>query len=164
MLGVHYRELMSSTAFYRAKSFDEVAAAIERASMSPASSAERRRVAREVVGELDGRAGERVVDAIVRTVDGAVVALQISVIGSGQEHEARAAEVGRLLAERGATLVCGALDEVMAAARGAKEAGGITIGIVPGNRGPMPTRGSTTWSSRASDTPATSPLPRRVMP
>jgi hypothetical protein len=61
------------------------------------------------------------------------VALQISVIGSGQEHEACAEEVGRLVAERGATLVCGALDEVMAAAaRGAKEAGGTTIGIVPG--------------------------------
>ena len=72
MLGVHYRELMSSTAFYRAKSFDEVTAAIERALDEPGElSAERRRVAREVVGELDGRAGERVVDAIVRTVDGA---------------------------------------------------------------------------------------------
>ena len=61
------------------------------------------------------------------------MAVQISVIGSGREHEARAEEVGRLLAERGATLVCGGLDEVMAAAaRGAKDAGGITIGILPG--------------------------------
>lgn len=58
---------------------------------------------------------------------------QISVIGSGAEHEARAEEVGRLIAERGATLVCGGLDEVMAAAaRGAKSAGGATIGILPG--------------------------------
>ncbi len=54
-------------------------------------------------------------------------------IGSGVEHEARAEEVGRLLAERGATLVCGGRDEVMAAAaRGAKSAGGTTIGILPG--------------------------------
>ena len=54
-------------------------------------------------------------------------------VGSGAEHEARAAEVGRLLAERGATLVCGGLDGVMAAAaRGAKEAGGTTLGILPG--------------------------------
>ena len=35
------------------------------------------------------------------------VALQVSVIGSGAEHEARAEEVGRLLAERGCTVVCG---------------------------------------------------------
>ena len=61
------------------------------------------------------------------------MALQVSVIGSGAEHEAQAADVGRLLAERGATLVCGGLDEVMAAAaRGAKEAGGVTVGILPG--------------------------------
>jgi uncharacterized protein (TIGR00725 family) len=61
------------------------------------------------------------------------MAIQIAVIGSGAEHEARAEEVGRLIAERGATLVCGGLDEVMAAAaRGAKAAGGVTIGILPG--------------------------------
>jgi uncharacterized protein (TIGR00725 family) len=60
------------------------------------------------------------------------VSLQISVIGSGAEHEERAAEIGRLLAERGATVVTGGLGEVMAAAsRGAKSAGGTTIGIVP---------------------------------
>ena len=54
-------------------------------------------------------------------------------IGSGAEHERRAEEVGRLLAERGATVVTGGLGEVMAAAaRGAKSAGGTTIGIVPG--------------------------------
>ena len=58
---------------------------------------------------------------------------QVSVIGSGAEHEQRAEEVGRLLAERGATVVTGGLGEVMAAAaRGAKSAGGTTIGIVPG--------------------------------
>lgn len=61
------------------------------------------------------------------------MATQISVIGSGVEHEARAAEVGRLLAERGATVVCGGRDEVMAAAaRGAKSVGGTTIGVLPG--------------------------------
>jgi uncharacterized protein (TIGR00725 family) len=59
--------------------------------------------------------------------------MQISVIGSGTEHEARAEEVGRLLAERGCTVVCGGHGEVMAAAaRGAKSAGGTTIGILPG--------------------------------
>jgi uncharacterized protein (TIGR00725 family) len=59
--------------------------------------------------------------------------LQVSVIGSGAEHEERAEEVGRLLAERGATVVTGGLGEVMAAAaRGAKSAGGAAIGILPG--------------------------------
>jgi hypothetical protein len=58
---------------------------------------------------------------------------QISVVGSGAEHEERAEAVGRLLAERGATVVTGGLGEVMAAAsRGAKSAGGTTIGILPG--------------------------------
>lgn len=61
------------------------------------------------------------------------MAIQISVVGSGAEHEERAEAVGRLLAERGATVVTGGLGEVMAAAaRGAKSAGGTTIGIVPG--------------------------------
>jgi uncharacterized protein (TIGR00725 family) len=59
--------------------------------------------------------------------------MQVAVIGSGLEHEERAEEVGRLLAERGCTVVCGGLGEVMAAAaRGAKSAGGTTIGILPG--------------------------------
>src|SRR5712691_133728 len=63
----------------------------------------------------------------------APVAIQVAVIGSGREHEARAEEVGRLLAERGCTVVTGGLGEVMAAAaRGAKSAGGTTIGILPG--------------------------------
>ena len=61
------------------------------------------------------------------------MAVQVSVIGSGADHEARAEEVGRLLAERGCTVVCGGLGEVMAAAaRGAKSAGGTTIGILSG--------------------------------
>jgi uncharacterized protein (TIGR00725 family) len=59
--------------------------------------------------------------------------IQVSVIGSGAEHEARAEEVGRLLAERGCVVVTGGLDEVMAwALRGAREAGGTTLAILPG--------------------------------
>ncbi|MBV8065720.1 MAG: TIGR00725 family protein [Actinobacteria bacterium] len=59
--------------------------------------------------------------------------VQVAVIGSGAEYEEAAEEVGRLLAERGATVVTGGLGEVMAAAsRGAKAAGGTTIGILPG--------------------------------
>src|SRR5437762_3316059 len=65
----------------------------------------------------------------------APVAIQVAVIGSGREHEQRAEQVGRLLAERGCTVVTGGLGEVMAAAaRGAKSAGGTTIGILPGER------------------------------
>jgi uncharacterized protein (TIGR00725 family) len=60
------------------------------------------------------------------------VAIQVSVIGSGAEWEDAAEEVGRLLAERGCTVVTGGLGEVMAAAhRGAKSAGGATIAILP---------------------------------
>jgi uncharacterized protein (TIGR00725 family) len=61
----------------------------------------------------------------------------ISVIGGGwcaAAEYALAEEVGRLVAREGATLVCGGLAGVMeAAARGAKEAGGTTIGILPGH-------------------------------
>ena len=60
-------------------------------------------------------------------------AIQISVVGSGSEWEAQAEQVGCLLAERGCTVVTGGGAEVMAAAaRGAKQAGGRTIGILPG--------------------------------
>jgi len=62
-----------------------------------------------------------------------VARIQIAVIGSGADAEERAEAVGRLLAEAGCVLVCGGLGEVMAAAaRGAKSAGGTTIGILPG--------------------------------
>jgi uncharacterized protein (TIGR00725 family) len=41
--------------------------------------------------------------------------------------------VGRLLAERGAVLVCGGLGGTMeAACRGAQQAGGTTVGLLPG--------------------------------
>jgi uncharacterized protein (TIGR00725 family) len=60
---------------------------------------------------------------------------QVSIIGSDADHPAAAAEVGRLLAERGCVVVTGGEDEVMAAAhRGAKSAGGTTIAILPGER------------------------------
>lgn len=58
---------------------------------------------------------------------------QVAVIGSGPERVAEAEQVGRLLAERGCTVVTGGLGEVMAAAhRGAKAAGGTTVAILPG--------------------------------
>jgi uncharacterized protein (TIGR00725 family) len=60
---------------------------------------------------------------------------QVSVIGSGADWESVAEEVGRLLAQHGCTVVTGGLGEVMAAAhRGAKDAGGTTVAILPGER------------------------------
>lgn len=60
----------------------------------------------------------------------------IGVMGSSQCDSAiyeQARAVGRLIAERGAVLLCGGLGGVMeAAARGACEAGGLTVGILPG--------------------------------
>jgi uncharacterized protein (TIGR00725 family) len=66
-----------------------------------------------------------------------VPSVQIAVIGAGgtiaPDLAGRAEEVGRLLAEHGAVLVCGGLGGVMeAAARGARDAGGVTVGILPG--------------------------------
>lgn len=61
----------------------------------------------------------------------------ISVVGAGQcdASIARLAEaVGYELATRGITVVCGGLGGVMeAACRGARQAGGRTIGILPGD-------------------------------
>jgi uncharacterized protein (TIGR00725 family) len=61
----------------------------------------------------------------------------LAVVGGGTCTPAEAAwasAVGRLVAARGAVLICGGLGGVMeAAARGAKEGGGLTVGILPGN-------------------------------
>ena len=61
---------------------------------------------------------------------------RIAVIGGAKaetEHLQLAEEVGRLIAKRGGILVCGGLGGVMeAASKGAKKAGGSTIGILPG--------------------------------
>ncbi len=61
----------------------------------------------------------------------------IGVIGSAQcdgETYGIAREVGREIARRGCSLVCGGLTGVMeAASRGAKEVGGLTVGILPGD-------------------------------
>jgi hypothetical protein len=59
----------------------------------------------------------------------------VAVVGSGTatgELYEQAREVGRLVAERGGTVVCGGLSGVMeAAALGATEVGGTAIGILP---------------------------------
>ncbi len=59
----------------------------------------------------------------------------IGVIGGSSEPENilnLAYQVGKLIAEAGCILVCGGLGGVMeAAAKGAKEGGGLTIGILP---------------------------------
>ncbi len=73
-----------------------------------------------------------------RAEAGARCVKQVAVIGTGDCVEASEAwglaeEVGRRLAEAGVTVVCGGLAGVMeAVARGAAQAGGTVIGIVPG--------------------------------
>lgn len=63
--------------------------------------------------------------------------IQVGVIGAANcssEGAFLAFQVGRLLAQHGAVLVCGGLGGVMeSAARGAKELGGSTVGILPGS-------------------------------
>ncbi len=64
--GRHYEELIRSEGFVRARAFEEVVAGVERSLADPGElAAERRRLAYEVVGETDGHAADRVVDAIV---------------------------------------------------------------------------------------------------
>lgn len=62
--------------------------------------------------------------------------MQIGVIGSNRttsKIERVAYEVGRQIAKNGGILVCGGLGGVMeAACKGAREAGGTTVGILPG--------------------------------
>lgn len=62
--------------------------------------------------------------------------LTVSVIGSGvaaPSTDAAAHRVGTLLAAAGAVVVCGGRGGVMAAVcQGAREAGGLTIGVLPG--------------------------------
>jgi hypothetical protein len=59
----------------------------------------------------------------------------VAVVGGGEagaDALVAAEEVGRFLAERGAVVLCGGLGGVMeAACRGAKAAGGTTVGILP---------------------------------
>ena len=65
-----------------------------------------------------------------------LVKKQIGVIGAGacgSEIRALAETIGREVAKRGGLLLCGGLGGVMeAAAYGAKQEGGITLGVLPG--------------------------------
>jgi hypothetical protein len=64
--------------------------------------------------------------------------MRISVIGGStvtEKQYEQAHEVGRLLGSRGHEVICGGLTGVMeAVCKGASEAGGHTIGIIPGER------------------------------
>ena len=65
LAGDHYRRLARSGSFLEARDFDELTAAIDRSLSEPdALAAERTEIARELVGTVDGKAGERVVAAI----------------------------------------------------------------------------------------------------
>lgn len=62
--------------------------------------------------------------------------ITVSVIGGhkiNKSQERLAYRVGQIIAQAGAVLVCGGLGGAMeAAAKGAREAGGLTVGILPG--------------------------------
>jgi uncharacterized protein (TIGR00725 family) len=62
--------------------------------------------------------------------------MMISVIGASNpsaQSQELAAQVGRELAIKGATVVCGGLSGIMeSVSQGAKSAGGTTVGILPG--------------------------------
>ncbi|MFC5751365.1 TIGR00725 family protein [Actinomadura rugatobispora] len=64
------------------------------------------------------------------------MAVQVAVCGPGEctgRERAEAREVGRLLAGRGAVVVCGGYGGVMAAvAAGARSAGGVVVGVLSG--------------------------------
>jgi uncharacterized protein (TIGR00725 family) len=79
---------------------------------------------------------ENLVKSPTRHPEGKVTQpVYLAVIGGGEinpETASLAREVGREAAARGAVLLCGGLGGVMAAAaQGAKEAGGVSIGILP---------------------------------
>ena len=63
--------------------------------------------------------------------------VRITVVGAGRCDTATASiaeRVGSEIARRGGVVICGGLGGVMeAAARGARGAGGLTVGILPGN-------------------------------
>jgi CDP-glycerol glycerophosphotransferase (TagB/SpsB family) len=70
VIGEHYRDVDASGAFVRAESFAEVVAGIERSLADPGElHGERRRVVATVVGEVDGHAAERVVEAMLDGLD-----------------------------------------------------------------------------------------------
>lgn len=68
-------------------------------------------------------------------------ALRVAVCGAGSCGPAvyeGARQVGRLLARAGAVVLCGGLGGVMeGVCRGAREAGGVTVGILPGTNPAM---------------------------
>ena len=68
---------------------------------------------------------------------GSTAPIPIGIIGAGSCDDAIAAKaesVGREIARRGWSLLCGGLGGVMeAASRGAREEGGIVIGLLPGD-------------------------------
>ena len=110
---------------------------LERAAGQGAGPPAARRDALRRSGRTRPAAGDPLQGRTARCYPNGMQPQYISVIGGGQcgaAEYAAAVEVGRLVAEAGAKLVCGGLSGIMeAAARGAKEAGGTTIGILPGH-------------------------------
>jgi CDP-glycerol glycerophosphotransferase (TagB/SpsB family) len=71
LIGEHYRDVAASGAFHEARSFEDVVTGIERCLHAPGElHAQRAAVVEQVVGPVDGRSAERVVDAIMAEVGG----------------------------------------------------------------------------------------------
>lgn len=88
----------------------------------------------------------------------AIALLGSSLLREGDRSYETAREIGRLLARRGAEVVCGGYGGVMeAGCRGAAESGGSSVGIVLAGRG-EPNR----WVSRAVRVPDLSERLRRL--
>lgn len=67
--GHHYKDIMASGAFHIGHNFDEVCAALERCFSHPSElAAERAAISLRTLGKIDGKASERVVDAILRHI------------------------------------------------------------------------------------------------
>jgi uncharacterized protein (TIGR00725 family) len=91
---------------------------------------------RSRIQSLSSRERFRAAGTSCRSTIEPIMRPQIAVIGAARavpEVQALAEGVGRLLGERGCTVVCGGLGGVMeAVAKGAREAGGAAIGLLPG--------------------------------
>jgi len=67
-----------------------------------------------------------------------MISIQVAVIGGGvcgEDVSKTAEDLGRMIAESGHVLICGGLGGVMeAVCRGAKMAGGMAVGVLPGDK------------------------------
>jgi len=67
--GHHYRDLLQSDAFYKAWSFDDLIKGIWHCVQNPGEKKEnRKKICSRLIGAIDGRAGKRLADVLIKTV------------------------------------------------------------------------------------------------